>query len=155
MLCAVSSLVLSATALYAARQCYIAIVNLRKYEERSKKAAKHSDTAAHELYKTRVTQASSAAAVIFSLVSSLAVFLRILVGSSTPPKSDLVLPPINAIALIAAFLHNQNFWKAKAKVPFVGGFNEGIEKSKDIRRLIIPLGVGWAIIGAVQWIGKW
>ncbi|KAL8726619.1 MAG: hypothetical protein Q9181_005974, partial [Wetmoreana brouardii] len=52
---------LSAIALYAAPKSYDAIINLRKYEERSERAAKHSETAAHELYKTRVTQASSAA----------------------------------------------------------------------------------------------
>lgn len=54
---------ISATSLYAARSSYIAIVNLRKYEERSERAAKYSETAAHQLYQTRVTQASSAGAV--------------------------------------------------------------------------------------------
>ena len=54
---------LFSTALYAAHKSYIAIVNLRKYEERSERAAKHSETAAEQLYKTKVTQASSAAAV--------------------------------------------------------------------------------------------
>ena len=49
--------------LYAAQKSYIAITNLQKYEERSEKAAKHLDKAAHDLYKTRVTQASGAAAV--------------------------------------------------------------------------------------------
>ncbi|KAI4185718.1 MAG: hypothetical protein L6R41_003944 [Letrouitia leprolyta] len=62
ILSAISSFLLSAIALHAARKSYIAIVNLRHYEERSERAAKHSDTAAHELYKTRVTQATSAAA---------------------------------------------------------------------------------------------
>ena len=70
---------LFSTALYAARKSYIAIVSLRKYEERSERAARHSETAAEQLYKTRVTQASSAAAVsilsvpagYFCLVSNL------------------------------------------------------------------------------------
>jgi len=56
-------LAISAISLYAARSSYIAIINLRKYEERSQRAANYSETAAHQLYKTRVTQASSAAAV--------------------------------------------------------------------------------------------
>lgn len=56
-------LTISATSLYAARSSYIAIANLRKYEERSERAAKYSETAAQQLYKTRVTQSSSAAAV--------------------------------------------------------------------------------------------
>ena len=49
--------------LYAAQKSYIAITNLQKYEERSEKAAKHLDRAAHDLYKTRVTQASGGASV--------------------------------------------------------------------------------------------
>ena len=49
--------------LYAAQKSYIAITNLQQNEERTKKAAKHFDKAAHDLYKTRVTQASGAAAV--------------------------------------------------------------------------------------------
>ena len=49
--------------LYAAQKSYIAITNLQQYEERSEKAAKHLDKAAHDLYKTRVTQAGGAAAV--------------------------------------------------------------------------------------------
>lgn len=43
--------------------CYISITNLMKYEEKSKKAAEWSQTAADQLYKTRVTQASGAGAV--------------------------------------------------------------------------------------------
>jgi hypothetical protein len=41
----------------------IAIRHLQKYEETSKKAAKYSNTAEHELHKTRTTQASGALAV--------------------------------------------------------------------------------------------
>ncbi|KAL8928040.1 MAG: hypothetical protein Q9172_001095 [Xanthocarpia lactea] len=54
---------ISAVSFYAGRQSYIAIVNLQKYEERSERAAKHSETAAHELHKTRTTQGTSAGAV--------------------------------------------------------------------------------------------
>lgn len=49
--------------LYAAQKSYIAITNLQKYEERTEKAAKHLEKAGRDLYKTRVTQASGAAAV--------------------------------------------------------------------------------------------
>lgn len=54
---------LALLSLYAAQKSYIAITNLQRYEERTEKAAKHLDKAAHDLYKTRVTQASGAAAV--------------------------------------------------------------------------------------------
>ena len=54
---------LALLSLYAAQKSYIAITNLQQYEERTEKAAKHLDKAAHDLYKTRVTQASGAGAV--------------------------------------------------------------------------------------------
>lgn len=54
--------------------------------------------------------------------------------------------------MAAAFIHNQNFWKAKAKVPFVGGFNEAIEKSKEIRQLMVPIALGWGLVGLLGWI---
>ena len=54
---------LALLSLYAAQKSYIAITNLQRYEERTEKAAKHLDKAAHDLHKTRVTQASGAAAV--------------------------------------------------------------------------------------------
>lgn len=153
ILSATISLSLSALTLYAARKSYTAIVNLRKYEERSERAAKHSDTAAHELYKTRVTQASSAAAIAFSLVSSLAVFLGITIGSPASPTVRMILSPLNVTAIVAAFVHNRTYWKAKAKVPFVGGYNEGIESSKEIRQMMVLLVLGWGIVGAFQWMG--
>lgn len=42
---------------------YVSITNLRQYEEQTKQAAKYSNTAEHQLYKTRTTQASGALAV--------------------------------------------------------------------------------------------
>ncbi|KAL8644874.1 MAG: hypothetical protein Q9210_007022 [Variospora velana] len=151
-LAAASALALTALTLYTAQKSYLAIVNLLKYEERSEKAAKHSDTAARELYKSKATQASSAAAIALSLVSSLALSSAVLLGSPSASTSAYVLPPVNIVAIAAAFIHNQNFWKAKAKVPFVGGFNEAIQKSKEIRQLMVPMALGWGLVGLLCWI---
>ncbi|CAD6594110.1 MAG: hypothetical protein ASARMPRED_008559 [Alectoria sarmentosa] len=54
---------LALLSLFAAQKSYIAITNLQQYEERTKKAAQYLDKAESDLYKTRVTQASGAAAV--------------------------------------------------------------------------------------------
>lgn len=54
---------LALLSVYAGQKSYIAIINLQKNEERAEKAAKHSQTAARELRKTRLTQASGAATV--------------------------------------------------------------------------------------------
>ena len=70
---------LALLSLYAGQKSYIAIANLQQYEERTEKAAKHLDKAAHDLYKTRVTQASGAAAVCILSSSP-----QVLYGSSLP-----------------------------------------------------------------------
>ncbi|KAL8800847.1 MAG: hypothetical protein Q9182_004867 [Xanthomendoza sp. 2 TL-2023] len=142
----------SAVSLYAAQKSYIAITNLQRYEERSEKAAKHSETAAHELYKTRITQGSSAVVIALSLLASVSILLRALFGSPNSPAWEYASTPLMLVAIAAAFVHNQNYWKAKAKVPFVGCFNEGVQKSKEIRQLLIVLGLAWGAIGVYGWI---
>lgn len=61
------SIPLALLSVYSARTSYYAITNLQRYEERSEKAARHFDKAAHDLHKTRTTQASGAAAVRVSI----------------------------------------------------------------------------------------
>ena len=56
---------------------------------------------------------------------------------------------MNVFVLVGAFLHNRGFWKGKAEVPFVEGFNEGIRRSQDVWDLMVVLGVGWGAIGLV------
>lgn len=48
---------------YSLFHAYISISNLRQWEATSEKAAQYSETAAHELHKTRTTQTSGALAV--------------------------------------------------------------------------------------------
>jgi hypothetical protein len=48
---------------YGLYHSYVSITNLMQYEEKSKKAAEWSNTAAHQLRKTRTTQATGAGAV--------------------------------------------------------------------------------------------
>ena len=48
---------------YGLFNSWIAITNLRQYEEKSEKAAKWSNTAADQLHRTRTTQASGLIAV--------------------------------------------------------------------------------------------
>ena len=85
---------LALLSLYAAQKSYIAITNLQQYEERTEKAAKHLDKAAQDLYKTRVTQASGAAAVciLSGLLRELSLlFLESLLGRKASSQS-LVIP---------------------------------------------------------------
>ena len=93
--------------------------------------------------------------IALSFLSSIALMRHSLFGSITPSTWAFVLPLANVVAVAAAFVHNQNYWKAKAKVPFVGGFNQGIEKSKEIRQLLVFLGILWGSWGfqnIITWI---
>lgn len=75
------------------------------------------------------------------MISSVTLFFR--------PSVSPFLPLVNVATTVAAYTHITNFWKLKAQVPFVTGFNEGIRKSNDLRRLLVALGAGWALTGAV------
>jgi hypothetical protein len=48
---------------YSLFHAYLSITNLKQYESKSEKAAQYSETAAHELHKTRTTQTSATIAV--------------------------------------------------------------------------------------------
>ena len=66
------------------------------------------------------------------------------------PDVTPILALANVVFTTAAYVHITGFWKAKAEVPFVTGFNEGIRKSNDLRRLLVSLGIGWALIGIIE-----
>ena len=74
----------SLLSLYGLSISYFSITNLQKYEEQTKKAAKWSTTAEHQLHKTRTTQASGALTVRV---------LPFLSSALTPPtQSQFQLP---------------------------------------------------------------
>jgi aspartate/tyrosine/aromatic aminotransferase len=54
---------------YGGYQSYLAITNLQKYEQTTKKLAKWSQQVDEQLRKTQTTQASGAAAVCSSITS--------------------------------------------------------------------------------------
>ncbi|OCK80747.1 hypothetical protein K432DRAFT_381917 [Lepidopterella palustris CBS 459.81] len=133
------SLALSALSAYGLYISYLCISKLRQYEERSEKAAKWSNTAADQLYKTRATQTSAAVAVLVSFVTSTALGF----GSVGPGFVGTVLRIGNVIAVVAAMVHVKGFWDGKAKVPFVEGYNEAIESTEELIMVLGYLAAGW------------
>ncbi|KAJ9637286.1 hypothetical protein H2201_001685 [Coniosporium apollinis] len=136
---------LSAYGLYIA---YHSITNLHKYEEKSEKAAKYSNTAAHQLHKTRTTQASGTVAILASLATS-----TYLIFSAHPTPTLLALNVANAAATLAARIHLQNFWKGKAKVPFVEGYNDAISQTGAIMQQLAVLTGVWALSAGLTLAG--
>lgn len=63
-----------------------------------------------------------------------------------------LLALVNAIVDVSVSMYIRGYWKAKAEIPFLTEYNEAIRKSNDLRRLLIALSAGWAIIGAVGYL---
>ncbi|GAB7339697.1 hypothetical protein MBLNU457_6270t1 [Dothideomycetes sp. NU457] len=137
----------SLVSLYGLAVSYFSITNLQKYEEKSEKAAKYSGTAEHQLHKTRTTQASGALSILASLLLSF-----ILATVSFTKVTTVVLNLAMAGIAVAAHMHVKDFWHAKAKVPFVDGYNEGISRSQEIIKILALLSGSWgvtAILGLI------
>ena len=87
---------------YTALLSYTSILKLNTYEKMSEKAAGYSNTAEHQLHKTRTTMASGALAIFCSLVSPIA-FLVIL--PKTEPRQLFFISVVNTAATIFAQIH--------------------------------------------------
>ncbi len=159
---------LSAYTLYLSS---IAIQNLQKYEKTSKKAAKYSNTAEQQLYKTRTTQASGALSVpspysffLFLLLTIPQVLLSCLCSAILaiyPLFSGrlgtfkvLLVVGTNAAVLEMARQHVSAFWKGKAKMPLpgVGEYNDAITKTQEVNLNMAYLVASWAAVGVLSLI---
>ncbi|KAF2230950.1 hypothetical protein EV356DRAFT_535905 [Viridothelium virens] len=121
----------------------ISITNLQKYEKRTKQAAKYSQSAADQLYKTRTTQSAGAVAILISLLTS----LYLAFGSGYPSSSKLTLTLANAGMALIVRTYMLDFWRSSAKVPFVKGYNEAISRTGEVMDVLITLAVSWGVLG--------
>ncbi|KAF4551574.1 Hypothetical protein D9617_13g100750 [Elsinoe fawcettii] len=125
---------------------WIAIKNLRQYEEQSKKAAKISDIAARQLHQTRTTQAAGMVAVVLSFGASL--FLSTgwhLIAR----KYRILASPAMLFITLAARGHVYNFWMEKGKVPMIKGYNEAIDKTQVLIGVLQYLEYSWVLTSLV------
>lgn len=168
-------------AAFSAYNLYLSSIAIRKllgYEEKAKKAAKWSDIAEKELYKTRTTQASNAIAVspfpntpshflflsfssnscsislnqnqiLLTFLSSTAMLLL-----STKTSLKLGLPILNIAVLSAARAHVGEFWAGKAKIPMpgVGDYNDAITITQITRLNALYLIFSWVAVGMLEFI---
>jgi len=124
----------------------ISIQNLQGYEGMSEKAAKYSNTAEHQLHKTRTTQASGTIAVLFSLVSS----VYMLAGSPGLSR-QLTVVGLNVVALEGARQHVGAFWKQSARIPIpgAGDYNQAEKNTQEIKINLAYLAASWVGAGAL------
>ncbi|KAK4996192.1 hypothetical protein LTR66_004137 [Elasticomyces elasticus] len=133
----------AALGVYGLYVSYISITNLRQYEETTKKAAKYSDTAAEQLHKTRTTQAAGAITILLSTASSLTLATA---PTILPSLLRYSLSPALLLGTIFARAHISDFWAAKAKVPFVQGYNEAISRTAEMLRVLAYLEGSWVVM---------
>ncbi|KAI9653734.1 MAG: hypothetical protein M1821_006928 [Bathelium mastoideum] len=133
----------AAVAGYGLYLSYISITNLQKYEKRSEQAARHSRSAADQLFKTRTTQGAGAIAILVSLLTS----LWIAFGSGYPSSTKLTLSLANAAMGLFVRTYMLNFWQGSAKIPFLRGYNEALSKTGAILDLMVSLAVSWGVMG--------
>ncbi|KAG9567730.1 hypothetical protein KCU71_g8071, partial [Aureobasidium melanogenum] len=126
---------------YGAYVSYIAIRDLQQYEETSKKAAKYSTTAEHQLHKTRTTQSSGAICILASMMAATTLSLA---PNSLPSIVKFGLSPAALVLTLFVRAHVSNFWKAKAKIPFIDGYNEAISKTGQLLQVLEWLEYTWA-----------
>lgn len=72
--------------------------------------------------------------------------------SSSDSRSSvpLLLSTANAIGLGLAYRHLRNFWRHKAKVPFLSDYNEGISASNQLQQALAVLAVSWVVSGVAH-----
>jgi hypothetical protein len=133
---------------YGAQQSYIAITNLRKYEDASKKLAKYSNEAERQLHKTRTTQTSGAVAVLVSLLASLTLLFR---GSSYGLMVRYLASPVMCAASYFARAHIQDYWAGKdgktvgtrIPLPKMEDYNEAQRKTEELLKVLEWLMFSW------------
>jgi len=105
---------------------------LMRYEEKMEKAAKYSNEADRQLYKTRTTQGAAVIACITSTVSA-----ACLMFLSSRASTGAALAVVNVAACLGARIYVSNFWKGAARVPFANSYNDA---SRDTDKTIVWLG---------------
>lgn len=156
---------------YALRHSYVAITNLQKYEEASKKAAEWSDEAQKQLTKTRTTQAAGLITVCLHLdhnrnqrhadfTQTLACLLSalslILLQGYMSPWTRTAISPTMLLLVIGARRYIKGFWApatdSKGKdqgtripLPKMGDYNLAVEKTEDLLKCLEYLEYSWVL----------
>ncbi|XXH02584.1 hypothetical protein Hte_008962 [Hypoxylon texense] len=137
----------AALAAYGGKQSYIAITNLRKYDETTKKLANYSSTAETRRNKTYATQTSGVLALLLSLFASLTLALRGAVYGFLPRYLYQVAA---AAAVFFAREHMRGFWAdktpggLKGAVPKMGDYDEAQRKTHELLNVLDFLLFSWA-----------
>ncbi|KAI7283623.1 hypothetical protein KC345_g2814 [Hortaea werneckii] len=134
---------------YGGYQSYLAITNLQKYEQTTKKLAKWSQQVDEQLRKTQTTQASGAAAVFASLLASS--ILTFVPPSTLPVWLHFCISPALLVGVFFARGHMQNYWAPsdgktvgiKLPLPNMEGYNEAQLATQNLLQMLQWLEYSW------------
>ncbi|KAI2615370.1 hypothetical protein GGR54DRAFT_613178 [Hypoxylon sp. NC1633] len=132
-------------AAYGGQQSYVAITNLRKYEDASKKLAKVSSEAEHQRQQTYATQASGVAALLLSFLASMLLARR---GSVYGVFLRYLIPIAVAAALTLAREHIRGFGAGKTPgltgaLPKMGEYEEAERRTHSLISALDLLTLSW------------
>ncbi|ESZ93386.1 hypothetical protein SBOR_6233 [Sclerotinia borealis F-4128] len=124
----------------------IAIPKLLSYEDKAISAAKYSNIAENQLFKTRSTQAASVGALLLTLITATPFLLFPYAGSVI-----FALALVNIAVLLVAREYVGDFWKGKTKLPIpgTGDFNDAIGLTNEVRENQLFLAMSWGVYGVV------
>ncbi|KAK9776093.1 hypothetical protein AB5N19_12072 [Seiridium cardinale] len=136
-------------AAYGGQQSYVAVTNLQKYEDTTKKLAKYSNEAERQLHKTRTTQTSGAVAMIVSLLVSLILFWK---GSYGGIIQRFLASPAMCAGIFFARKHMAQYWTGSTQgksaglrvpLPKMGDYNEAQKSTEELLKVLDYLMFSW------------
>ncbi|KAI1804807.1 hypothetical protein F4811DRAFT_260815 [Daldinia bambusicola] len=140
-------------AIYGGKQSYVAITNLRKYEDATKKAAKVSKEAERQRQKTYATQTTGVVTLLFSFFMSVLLARE---GSRYGFLSRLLVPAATIAAVYFAREHIRGFWAGKTpgvkgSLPKMGDYDEAEKRTHELLNVLDLLMYSWitTLVGAV------
>lgn len=150
----------AALSLYGGYSSYIAITNLQKYEETTKKLAKWSGTVEEQLQKTRTTQGTGAVTILLSLLTSTTLALA---PSSLPRWLLFMASPGVVLVSAIARQYIKNFWApgdgknvgTRVPLPNMEDYNQAQRATEDLLQVLQNLEYSWVGAALLRGILAW
>ncbi|KAI8957752.1 hypothetical protein F5Y11DRAFT_338470 [Daldinia sp. FL1419] len=135
----------AALAAYGGKQSYIAITNLQKYENATKKLAKVSSEAERQRQKTYATQTTGVVTLLFSFFMSGLLSRQ---GSTYGFLPRYLAPVATIAAIYFAREHIRGFWAGKApgikgSLPKMGDYEEAERRTHELLKTLELLMLSW------------
>ncbi|KAI1642810.1 uncharacterized protein F4817DRAFT_276912 [Daldinia loculata] len=146
----------AALAIYGGKQSYIAITNLQKYENATKKLAKVSTEAEHQRQKTYATQTTGVVTLLFSFFMSVLLARR---GSIYGVLPRYLAPVATIVAVYFAREHIRGFWAGKTpgikgSLPKMDDYEEAEIRTQKLLNVLDLIMFSWiATFVVVVFIG--